>query len=283
MPAKIHPTAIVDGTAELAEGVIVEAYAVIGPKVRIGAETRIRSHAQIPYQTTIGRACDIHPGAVIGGDPQDLKYQGEDSELIVGDGNTIRECVTINRGTGLGGGKTVLGDNNLIMAYAHIAHDCVIGNETIITNCAQLAGHITVEDQTIISGMVAIHHFVTVGRLSFVAAFAAVRTDVPPYMIVDGTPARVRKLNLEGLKRRNTPQTSMEALRSAFKMIYRSDLSRAEAIEKIEAMDLAQEPCVRNLIEHYHASEAGCQGRALEAFRQDKNGPMRGTAKVKAE
>jgi len=270
MATAIHPTAIVDRSAELGEGVRVDPYAIIGPRVTVGANTRIRSHAHVVCRTALGRGCDIHPGAVVGGDPQDLKYQGEDSELIIGDRNIIRECVTINRGTGLGGGKTVLGNHNLVMAYAHIAHDCILGNHVIITNCAQLAGHIRVEDQVIVSGMVAIHHFVTVGRLSFLAPFSAVRTDVPPYMIVDGAPARVRKLNLEGLKRRNIPPASVDALKAVFRMVYRSDMSRAEAILKIEEMPLAQDPVVRVLIAHYRASEAGSQGRALEAFRQDR-------------
>ena len=278
MSDHIHPTAIVEPGAEIGPGVRIGAHAYVGPRVVLGEGCVLHHRATVTGKTRMGRENVVHPGAVIGGEPQDLKFSGEDSCLEIGDNNTFRECTTVNLGTAAGGGQTVIGNQCLVMAYAHIAHDCILGDRVVLANCAQLAGHIKVEDQAVISGMVAIHHFVTVGRLSFVAAFAAVRNDVPPYMIVDGTPARVRKLNLEGLKRRNTPQASLKALRSAFKMIYRSDLSRAEAIEKIEALDLAQEPCVRNLIAHYHASGAGCQGRALEAFRQDKSGPMRGTA-----
>ncbi|MBN2711220.1 MAG: acyl-ACP--UDP-N-acetylglucosamine O-acyltransferase [Planctomycetes bacterium] len=272
MAAKIHPTAIIDKDANIADGVEIQPYAVVGPHVTIGEGTTIRSNAQIIGRTVIGKNCDIFPGAVVGGEPQDLKFKGEHTETIIGDGNVIRECVTINRGTGLGGGKTVLGNNNLVMAYVHIAHDCIIGNQVIITNCAQLAGHIKVEDMAIISGMVAVHHFVTIGTMSFLAGLSAVRTDVPPYMIVEGNPARVRKINMEGLRRRGIPQESMDALRKMYKVLYRSEeLSRAEAIEEIIKMDIASDPCVTNVIEHFRASENGYQGRALEAFRKDKD------------
>ncbi len=269
MSANIHPTAVIDRSAEIADGVVIEAYAIVGPRVVIGENTRVRSHAHIVCDSVIGRNCDIHPGSVLGGDPQDLKYKGEESRFVMGDNNIVRECVTINRGTGLGGGRTVIGNNNLLMAYSHIAHDCIIDNHVIITNCAQLAGHIRIEDMAIVSGMVGIHHFVTVGTMSFLAGFSAVRTDVPPYMIVDGAPARVRKLNLEGLKRRQVPQESIDALKKVFRMIYRSEMSRAEAVAKIRETELASDPVVRNLLDHYGASEAGYQGRALEAFRQD--------------
>ncbi|MCX7935388.1 MAG: acyl-ACP--UDP-N-acetylglucosamine O-acyltransferase, partial [Planctomycetota bacterium] len=202
MAAKIHPTAVVSLDAEIGDNVEIGPFSVIGPRVRIGDGTRLRNHVTVVSHTAIGCGCDIYPQAVLGGEPQDLKFRGEESVLVIGDHNIIRECVTINRGTALGGGRTVIGDRNLIMAYVHIAHDCRIGNQCVITNCAQLAGHIVVEDMAIISGMVAVHHFVTIGTLSFVAGLSAVRTDVPPYMIVDGNPARVRKLNLEGLRRR---------------------------------------------------------------------------------
>lgn len=270
MATCIHPTAIIDGTAELADGVEVGPYAVVGPRVKIGENTILRAHCQVVADAQIGKRCDIHPGAVIGGDPQDLKFRGEQTLTILGDDNTVRECVTINRGTGLGGGKTAIGNGNLIMAYVHIAHDCIIGNQCILTNCAQLAGHIKVEDMAIISGMVAIHHFVTIGSQSFIAGLSAVRTDVPPYMIAEGNPARVRKLNSEGLRRRNVSSESVEALKALFKAVYRSDMTREEAIQYIEETEHGCDVCVQNVIGHFRASEQGCQGRALEAFRQDK-------------
>ncbi len=270
MGVKIHPTAVIAADVELGENVEIGPFTVIGPQARIGDGTRLRNHVTVVSHTTIGRGCDIYPQAVLGAAPQDLKFRGEESLLIVGDHNIIRECVTINRGTALGGGRTVIGNRNLIMAYVHIAHDCQIGNQCVITNCAQLAGHIVVEDMAIISGMVAIHHFVTIGTLSFVAGLSAVRTDVPPYMIVDGNPARVRKLNLEGLRRRGMPAASVQALKKVFRLIYRSDLSRAQVVESLENNHLAQDPAVQNLIRHFRASANGCQGRALEAFRADR-------------
>jgi len=270
MGVKIHPTAVVSADAELDDDVEIGPFTVIGPQVRIGCGTRLRNHVTVVSHTVIGSGCDIYPQAVLGGEPQDLKFRGEESSLIIGDYNIIRECVTINRGTALGGGRTIIGDRNLIMAYVHIAHDCRIGNQCVITNCSQLAGHIAVEDMAIISGMVAIHHFVTIGTLSFVAGLSAVRTDVPPYMIVDGNPARVRKLNLEGMRRRGMPPASVQALKEVFRLIYRSDLSRAQVVESLEHNPLAQDPAVQNLIRHFRASEAGCQGRALEALRADR-------------
>jgi len=270
MPTRIHPTAVIDPSAEIADEVEVGPYAVIGPECRVGAGTRIQAHAQLVRRTVVGQRCDIYPFASLGAEPQDLKFRGEQTDLWIGDGNTIRECVTINRGTALGGGKTEIGHRNLIMAYVHIAHDCRIGNQCILTNGAQFAGHIVVEDMAIVSGMVAIHHFVTVGQMSFIAGLSAVRTDVPPYMIVEGNPARVRKLNLEGLRRRGVPAESIQALRKVFRRVYRSELSRAQALEEIGGTDLARDPAVQTLIAHWRASEAGNQGRALEAFRTDK-------------
>lgn len=270
MAMTIHPSALIHPTAELAEDVEIGPGAIVGPRVRIGARTRLRAQAQIISDTVIGSDCDIYPNAIVGGEPQDLKYKGEQTELLIGDGNIIREFVTINRGTALGGGKTVLGNNNLIMAYVHIAHDCQIGNRVVITNGAQLAGHIHVEDFAIISGMVLIHHFVTVGTMSFCAPYSGHRVDVPPYVIADGIPARVRKLNLEGLRRHKVPAESIQALKLAFKAVYRSELPRHEALAKIEASPYASDPYVRNLVAHFRASEAGYQGRALEAFRKDR-------------
>jgi UDP-N-acetylglucosamine acyltransferase len=270
MATKIHPTAIVDASAEIADGAVIDPYAIIGPNVKIGEGTWVRSSAQVVAHTTIGRNCNIYPGAIVGGEPQDLKFKGELTGLTIGDNNTIREFATINRGTGLGGGKTVIGNGNLIMAYVHIAHDCILGNQCVITNCAQLAGHIVVEDMAIISGMVAVHHFVTIGTMSFLAGLSAVRTDVPPYMIVEGSPARVRKINVEGLRRRGVSPESAQNLKDAFKLVYRSDLTRAQALEQIAGMPIASDPLVKNIVEHFHASEAGHQGRALEAFRADK-------------
>lgn len=271
MAAKIHPSAVIDPTAEIGDQVEIGPGAIVGPKVVVGEGTVLRAHSQIIRHTRIGKGCDIYPSAVIGGDPQDLKYRGEDTELVIGDHNTIRECATINRGTVQGGGKTVIGDRNLIMAYVHIAHDCEIGNHVVITNLAQLAGHVRVEDRAILSGMTAVHHFCTVGTMAFLAPYSGTRSDVPPYMIADGQPAKPRTINSEGLARNKVPEEIIHALKDIFKLLYRGEgTTRAEALEKIEAMPCANDPVVRHLINFYHASEAGVQGRALEAHRADR-------------
>ncbi len=270
MARRIHPTAVIEPGAELAADVEVGPHAFIRSGAVIGPGTRIRAGVIVEGCCRLGRGNDIHPGAVIGGEPQDLKYRGEPTCVEIGDDNTIRECVTINAGTEGGGGRTRIGNRNLIMAYVHLAHDCAIGNDCILTNGAQLAGHITVEDMAIVSGMVAIHHFVTIGSLSFIAGLSAVRSDVPPFMIAEGNPARVRKLNVEGLRRRGLGGEVTRALKEAYRVVYRSDLSRAEALDRLEAMKIASLPAVRSLLEHYRASEAGFQGRALEAYRTDR-------------
>ncbi len=270
MSTMIHPTAVIDSTAEIGDNVEIGPGSIVGEDVVIGEGSRLRAHAQVIAHTRIGRECDIFPSAVVGGEPQDLKFRGEVSYLEIGDRNTIRECATINRGTDLGGGTTRIGDHNLIMAYCHIAHDCRIGNHCVITNLAQLSGHVRVEDKAIISGLTAIHHFTTIGTMAFVAPYAAVRADVPPYMIADGKPAAVRKLNSEGLKRNDVSLEAIQTLKEAFRIMYRSELARADALEKIAQMPGADDPYMRHLIEFCRASEAGVQGRALEAFRTDK-------------
>ena len=273
MSGKIHPNAVVHPSAVIHENVEIGPGAVVGADVTIGSGSKLHPFSHIVCNTTIGENCEIHSGAVVGGDPQDLKFKGEKTFLTIGDRNQIRECVTINRGTGAGGGKTVIGNENLIMAYVHIAHDCVLGNRVIITNSTGLAGHIHIEDMAIISGMSAIHHFVTIGSLAFVAGMSGVRHDVPPYVIVDGHKdyARVRALNIEGLKRKQTPKESIEFLKEAFKIIYRRELTLAQAFSEIETSGLGNDPYVRNLVEHLHASQDGHQGRALEKFRTDNS------------
>ena len=270
MGTTIHPTAVVDLSAELADGVVVEPYAVIGPLVRLGRGTRVRSFAHIVCRTAVGEGCDIHSGAVVGGDPQDLKFKGEATDCVIGNRNTIRECVTINRGTGVGGGKTIIGDNNLIMAYVHIAHDCVVGNGCLFTNGVQLAGHVNVEDFAWLSGSALVHHFVTVGTMAFIAGNSGVRADVPPYLIVDGDPPKPRKVNTEGMRRRGVPAASIDAVKSAFRRIYRTKGTRADAVAELMSAPEGADPYVRTLLEHYRASERGFQGRALERFRTDR-------------
>ncbi len=272
MSNTIHPTAVIHPDAELGADVDIGPFVVVGPGVKIGDRTKLLPHSHIVKRTTLGTDCVICSSAVVGGDPQDLKFRGEDTDLVVGDRTRIGEFVTMNRGTGVGGGVTRIGSECMIMAYVHIAHDCVIGNNVVITNCTQLAGHIHIEDLAWISGSCMVHHFVTIGSMSFVAPGSGLGFDVPPYCIVEGfrDQCRVRTLNIEGLKRRQVPEESMQALRKAFKLIYRQNRTQEEAIQELAGSDLSKDSYVSNLLEHIKAANAGVQNRALERFRGDK-------------
>ena len=272
MTTNIHPTACIDPGAVVGEGAEIGPYVVVGPDVRIGARAKLLPHCHIVARTTIGDDCYICSSAVVGGDPQDLKFKGEDTDLIIGNRTRIGEFATINRGTGVGGGKTVIGSNCLIMAYVHIAHDCMVGDNVVITNNTQLAGHIKIEDHAWLSGGCLLHHFTTVGSMSFVAPWSGVGFDVPPYMIIEGVRqnAKVRGLNVEGMRRRSVPEESLTALRKAFKIVYRRSDTMEDAIANLGDSDVAADPYVANLLEHLKASHAGVGGRALERYRTDK-------------
>jgi UDP-N-acetylglucosamine acyltransferase len=230
---KIHPTAIVSKKAKLSEGVEVGPYSIIGDNVVIGAQTKIGAYCVVEGNTTIGKACEIFTGAVIGSRPQDLKYKDDKVFLEIGDGNIIREYCTFNPGTEEGA-KTLVGNNNLFMAYSHIAHDCVVGNDCIIANNGTLAGYVTVEDGAVIGGLVAIHQFVRVGALSIIGGCSKVVQDIPPYSTCDGHPARVYGLNIVGLRRNNIPKEAIECLGRAFKILFNSSLSIKHALERLE-------------------------------------------------
>jgi UDP-N-acetylglucosamine acyltransferase len=219
--------------------------------------------------TTVGSNCRIHSGSIVGGDPQDLKFRGEDTEVIIGNNNTIREFVTINAGTIGGGGKTVIGDDNLLMAYVHIAHDCVLGSRLVLANVATLGGHTKVDDGARISGLAAVHHFVAIGRLAFIGGCAKVVRDVPPFLMVDGNPARVRGLNLEGLKRSGMSREDIQALKETYRLIYRSDLNRSQAMEEIRAQGFDEHAPAEELVRFLIDSERGRRGRGREALRKD--------------
>jgi len=233
-PAEIHPTAIVHPGAELARGVSVGPYVVIGEHVRVGPGTRLGAHCVLEGQTTIGANCDIFTGAVIGSIPQDLKYQGERSLLLIGDRNKIREYVTINPGTAGGGGKTVIGNDCLFMAYAHIAHDCLIGNQVVLANSAALAGHIIIEDGAIVGGLVGLHQFVRVGRLAMIGGCSRVIQDIPPYSTCVGYPAKVFGLNTEGLRRAGIEHPVRQRLHRAFRVLFQSKHSLRHALDELE-------------------------------------------------
>jgi len=231
---KIEATAQVATGAQIAEDVEIGHYAIIGPEVRIGAGTKIGDHCVIAGATTIGKNNQIFTGAVIGSVPQDLKYKGEKTEVIIGDNNIIREYVTINLATAANY-KTQIGSNNLIMAYAHIAHDCVIGNHVVMANVGTLAGHITIEDKAILGGLAAVHQFVRIGTMAIVGGCSKVNQDVPPYSMCDGHPARVRALNKVGLERWGISKETKSHLKHAFTILFNSGLTIPNAIKKIEA------------------------------------------------
>ena len=229
----VHPTAIVDPQAILGQDVQIGPYTVIGPNVRVGPSTTVGAHCVLEGYTTVGAQCEIFTGAVIGSIPQDLKFSGEKSELLIGDRNRIREYVTINPGTKGGGGKTVIGSDCLLMANAHVAHDCVIGDHVIIANSAALAGHIVVEEGAVIGGLVGIHQFVRVGRLAIIGGCSRVVQDIPPYSTCVGYPARVFGLNTEGLRRAEMPAEIRERLNQAFRVLFRSGLSMRNAVDQV--------------------------------------------------
>ncbi|MDR1518589.1 MAG: acyl-ACP--UDP-N-acetylglucosamine O-acyltransferase [Planctomycetota bacterium] len=273
MNKRIHASAVIHPTAEIGSDVEIDPFVVVGPKVKIGDRAHLMAHCHIVARTSIGDGCQICSSAVVGGDPQDLKYRGEPTDLVIGGRTRIGEFATVNRGTEGGGGVTQIGDDCLIMAYVHVAHDCIIGNRAVLTNSTQLAGHIHIEDQAWISSSCLIHHFVTIGSMAFVAPNSGVGFDVPPYMLADGfrDDFRIRTLNFEGLRRRNVPDASISALKKAFRIIYRQDgKTIGEIIDELAESELSGDPCVANLLEHIKASHEGKQNRALEKFRSEK-------------
>lgn len=229
----IHPTALVSKKAQLEPDVNVGAFTVIGDNVRIDKGTSIGTHCVIEGHTRIGKECGIFSGSVVGSPPQDLKYKGEKVFLEIGDQNIIREYCTFNPGTNEGG-KTIIGNGNLFMAYSHIAHDCIIGNYCVIANNGTCAGHVTIEDKAVIGGIVAIHQFVRIGTLSIVGGCSKVVQDIPPFSTCDGHPAVIYGLNLIGLRRNDIPKESIDQLHHAFKIFFHEGLILKHAIEKVE-------------------------------------------------
>ena len=238
--AQIHETAIVSPDAELADDVVVDAYAVIDAGATIGAGSWIGSHCVVRGNTTIGERNRIYQFCSVGEDPQDKKYAGEDTYLVIGNDNTIREYCTLNRGTSQDEGVTRVGDHNWIMAYVHIAHDCVVGNNTIFANNVTLAGHVSVDDYVIWGGFSGAHQFTRVGAHAFIANNAGVSRDVPPYIMAAGQPAVPRGLNIEGLKRRGFDSDQVRNIKDAFRILYRSGLRLEEAQQQLEERALQQ-------------------------------------------
>ena len=253
---QVHPTAIVHPKAKLGPGVSVGPYTVVEGHVTLGARTRVGAHCVLEGRTTIGEECQIFTGAVIGSIPQDLKYRGEASTLTIGDRNKIREYVTINPGTEGGGGRTTIGSDCLLMAYAHVAHDCAIGNRVIIANSAALAGHISVEDDAVIGGLVGIHQFVRVGRLAIIGGCSRVVQDIPPYSTCVGYPAAVFGVNREGLRRAGISSDVQRRLHHAFRVLFYSKLAMSHALQEV-AQDADHCPELQHLIAFIRASKRG--------------------------
>ena len=252
----IHPTAQIDPGARLGANVHVGAFTIIGADVDIGEGTRIGSHCVITGPTRIGRDNHIHSHAALGGDPQDKKYAGERAELVIGDRNTIREFTTFSRGTGDGGGVTRVGDDNWIMAYVHIAHDCIVGNNTIFANNATLAGHAEVGDWAILGGFVGVHQFCRIGAHAFIGMGSLINADVPPFVLVADQYAQPRGINSEGLKRRGFDSERIAAIKRAYRSMFVSGKPMAEALQELDrgAQDSSD---VRMMLEFIQASERG--------------------------
>jgi len=244
----IDARAVVAPQAQLAADVEVGPFAVIGPQVRIGARTFVGPHTVITGDTTIGADNKIFQFASIGDAPQDLKYKGEPTRLEIGDRNVFRESCTVNRGTAQGGGVTRIGDDNLLMAGAHVAHDCQVGNRVVMANCAALGGHVTLGDWVIMGGYAGVHQFCKVGAHAFLGNNAAVTRDVPPFVMAVGQPARPHAINSEGLKRRGFSEEQIRALRDAYRTLYRRDLPLAEAQAELAAA-AKQHPVVQALVD----------------------------------
>jgi len=252
----IHPTAIVDPGAELDSGVEIGPYVIIGKKVFIGSGTAIGPHAVIDPYTTIGPNCRIFQFASVGAAPQSLKFGGEESWVKIGQGTVIREFVTVNRGTGPGGGLTEVGEECFIMAYVHIAHDCKVGRKVVMANNATLAGHITVGDYATVGGLTAVHQFVRIGDYAFIGGKSAVVKDVPPYLIAAGDRATLHGLNSVGLKRHGMSPEVLSALKKTYRIVFRIGITLNEAIERVSA-EVEQLPEVVNFIRFLKASERG--------------------------
>ena len=230
----IHKTAIVDERAKLGVGVSIGPYSVVGADVTVGDRTQVGSHCVLTGRTTIGPDCRIFTGAVIGSPPQDLKHSEEDVVYLeIGHHNIIREYVTMNPGTAQGDAKTIIGNHNLFMAYTHVAHDCIVGNHCILANAATLAGHVTLEDNVVMGGLSAAHQFCRVGRLAMVGGLTKIVQDVPPFAMADGNPAAIRYVNTIGLERSQIAETSVQALKKAFKFLFFSKLSRQTAMDLV--------------------------------------------------
>lgn len=255
---QVHPTAIVDPGAELGSGVVVGPWALVGPGVAIGDGTEIGPRVLIEQDTTVGEDCAISNGAVLGTDPQDVKYQGEPTRLRVGDRTVIREFATLNRGT-QASGTTVVGSDCLVMAYAHVAHDCEIGSHVVLANSVHMGGHVLIEDWAIVGGVTAIHQFCRVGAHAFIGGGSRITQDVPPYCRAVGNPAKLYGLNSVGLDRRGLSADVRSSLKRAYRILFQGKEHLGRALDRAAA-EVEGVPEVGHLIEFIRASERGIVG-----------------------
>lgn len=256
MSAAIHPSAFVSPKAELGPGVSVGPCAVIEDDVVIGEGCQIHAFASVKQYTSMGRNNIIHSYAMVGGIPQDLKFAGEVSRLEIGDNNSIREFSTLHRGTGGGGGVTRIGSKNLIMAYSHVAHDCLLGDEIVMSNGATLAGHVQVGNQAVIGGLSAVHQYARIGRCAFVGGMTGIAQDLPPYLMAVGSRAGIHGPNLVGMRRLKVPSGAISAVRAAFRQIWYSDLPRQETLTNAE-IEFAEHQEVQEIIAFVRSSQRG--------------------------
>ena len=255
MGSTIHSSAVVAPGAELGADVSIGPFCVVGPNVRLGDGVKLRSHVSVEGHTTLGAGCEVWPFASVGGKTQDLKFKGGVPRLTVGERTVIRECVTMNCAT-FDGGVTQVGADCLVMAYSHVAHDCIVGDRVIMANNATLAGHVIVEDDAIIGGLTGIHQFVRIGRMSILGGFTKAVKDIPPYMMADGDPLKVFGPNKVGLERHGISADAQKALKDAYKIVFRTDLTTAKALERIEA-ELPQVPEIVLFVQFIRARERG--------------------------
>jgi UDP-N-acetylglucosamine acyltransferase len=252
---RVHPTALIDESAELAEGVVVGPYSIVGPNVRIGARTELASHVLIERDTVVGEDCRISHGAVLGTDPQDLKYHGEPTELRVGDRTVIREYATLNRGTSASG-VTRVGSDCMLMSYVHVAHDCHLGDHVILSNAVNMAGHVTIGEWAIIGGMTPIHQFVRVGAHSFIGGQSRISKDIPPFVKAAGIPVQLYGLNSVGLQRRGFSEETRRELKRAYRLFFGSTHNTTQALARARE-ELRALPEVEAFLTFFETSERG--------------------------
>jgi len=255
MSSRIHPTALVDASAEIGEGVEIGAQAIVGEGCTIGAGSIIAPRAMLERNVILGCGVKVGVGTVLGGDPQDLKYKGEHTTVEIGDGTTIREYTTINRGT-TQSYKTTVGKGCFLMSYVHLAHDCHVGDGVIISNGTQLAGHVTIDEKAILSGLVAVHQFATIGRYCFIGGCSRVAKDVPPYVKAVGNPIKLYGLNTVGLERNGFPEEVRRELKRAYRLFFKSELNLSQARERAVA-ELHQYPEIGEFLAFFDRSDRG--------------------------